>query len=116
MLYINQPLFLKKMMKLTIVIASLKMSKGKVCAQVGHAVIASINNLSLSHKLLWQTQGEKIVVCKGDPILMVEIAKKRGVRAGFIYDAGKTQIEPGTLTCCWIGPTTDSFTNELVLY
>ncbi len=104
-------------MKLAIVvIKSLKMGKGKIAAQVAHAAVeCSLINSEKRDK--WIDEGQKkVVVSVGSEEALVYLMKKArsiGVRVCPIRDAGKTQIEPNTLTCSGFGPDEDSVIDSL---
>ena len=86
----------------------LKMSKGKIAAQVSHA---SVDCLLKSHKDLiaeWRSQGMKKIVLKAENVEEMMKYKKDAEEAKLstcvIRDAGHTEVKPGTITCIGIGP------------
>ena len=86
----------------------LKLPKGKLAAQVSHA---SVDALLKSHPDIvedWRSQGMKKVVRKvKDQKGLFEYkdkAEDNNLVAVVIHDAGKTVLEPGTITCLGIGP------------
>jgi PTH2 family peptidyl-tRNA hydrolase len=86
----------------------LKLPKGKAMAQVAHA---SVNALVKSHKddiSKWQSQGQKKVVLKvKDEEELLSYKRKvedAGLVNSIVVDAGRTCVEPGTITCLGIGP------------
>ena len=86
----------------------LKMSKGKLAAQVSHA---SVEAALRSHKddlTTWRKLGMKKVVLKVknlDELLdYKQKAEDTGLIAAIITDAGHTELAPGTITCLAIGP------------
>ena len=86
----------------------LKLPKGKLAVQCSHA---SSTSLVKSHKddiAKWQSEGMKKVVLKVkdlDELLKYEQqAEDLGLVTALIEDAGKTVLEPGTVTCLGIGP------------
>src|SRR3989338_932701 len=86
----------------------LKLPKGKMSVQVAHA---SVGSLVKSHKddiKKWQNEGQKKVVLKVrdlDELLKYkQKAEDIGLVCALIEDAGKTVVEPGTITCLGIGP------------
>merc|ERR1712156_131801 len=89
----------------------LKMGKGKVCAQVGHGVLAAGQKCEKKHpkmfnKYRWFGQ-KKICVKVGSEDELETIAacaRSLGLIAEVIADAGHTQIAPGSKTVCAIGP------------
>lgn len=91
-----------------IVRQDLKLPKGKMAVQVAHA---SSSALIKSHKddtKKWQTEGMKKVVLKVkdlDELLKYkQQAEDLGLITSLIEDAGKTVLNPGTVTCLGIGP------------
>lgn len=99
-------------MKQVIVIRhDLKMSKGKLAAQVAHASVNSVLNSSQTKVNQWLEEGEKKIVLQVETekelMQLLSIAKSKGLVASLIKDAGHTQLEPGTTTCLGIGPDSD---------
>jgi len=89
-----------------IVRKDLKLSKGKLASQVAHAAISAAEKSKWKDE--WLKQGQKKVVLKCNSkeelLELYEKAKEMNLPSELIYDAGKTQLEPGTLTCVGIGP------------
>lgn len=88
--------------------SDLKMGKGKICAQVGHAALSLwLKNEKNPFLTLWEHQGRRTLAFSGT-LQQIRDAEKEGARAGFITthirDAGRTQIAPGSMTCVAIGP------------
>ena len=99
--------------KMVIVVRNdLKMSIGKTAAQVGHAVLGAYQRSMNKNALLvnnWQNfSGQaKIVLQVNSEKELNDIednAKKNGLVTCLILDAGRTEVEPNTPTCCAIGP------------
>ncbi len=99
----------------------LKLPKGKACSQAAHA---SVSALVKSHKddiKKWRAEGQKKVVLKvkdKDELLQYKRdAEDSGLVCALITDAGRTVIEPGTMTSLGIGPDKedkiDSVTGKL---
>ncbi|MCL2296265.1 MAG: peptidyl-tRNA hydrolase Pth2 [Methanomassiliicoccaceae archaeon] len=102
----------------------LKMSKGKIAAQTGHAAV----NCALSIKKKDSDMFEKWTLC-GQPLIVLKINSERelfefkaiadaqDINNSVICDAGRTEIKPGTITCLGIGPASsavlDKITGEL---
>lgn len=98
----------------------LKMQKGKICSQVGHSVQKLIENIleiySVSKKektiytnyKIWKNGCKKIILKASQNELLILQNDSNCIS---IYDAGKTQIEPNSLTCIGFYPTnnTDKF-------
>lgn len=87
------------------------MPKGKLAAQVAHA---STEALLRSHKddiTKWHQEGMKKVVLKAadekELIKYKVMAEDSGLVAALIVDAGRTVLEPGTITALGIGPDKD---------
>lgn len=110
------------MYKQAIVIRSdLKLPKGKLAVQVAHAsvenVIKLLNKGEYSLVKDWRDEGMKKVVLKVDSfdelIKKFNEAKSRGFLVSLIKDAGKTVVEPGTVTCFAIGPDKEEKIDEI---
>jgi|TARA_B100000959_G_C14960495_1_gene615593 PTH2 family peptidyl-tRNA hydrolase len=89
----------------------LKMGKGKIAAQVGHAaVIAALNAIEKTPALfeMWRSQGQCKVVLKATDSSEIEgilhQAEQNGAPVCKVHDAGRTQIPSGSLTVGAIGP------------
>jgi peptidyl-tRNA hydrolase, PTH2 family len=93
----------------------LKMSKGKACAQCSHAAVEAAliskkkNRLTFS---AWRLSGMKKVVLKvssqKELYQYAQQAKEQGLTTSIIADAGMTELKPGTVTACAIGPDKDA--------
>ncbi len=103
-----------EMKQAIIVRKDLKMSAGKISAQVAHAAIEAYDKALAKDSAAvgeWKMQGMPKIVLKAasekELLEIFEAAKKR-VPAALIKDAGKTQIEPGSITCIALGPAQES--------
>jgi PTH2 family peptidyl-tRNA hydrolase len=107
--------------------SDLKMSKGKIAAQSGHAAVSASEAARKHHKQwfkAWLNEGQcKIVVkVKGEKELLEleKQANKLGLPCALITDCGLTEIPPGTITCLGIGPApveiVDKLTGKLPLF
>lgn len=122
----------------------LKMQKGKVAAQCGHAAVAAYakalkqqpellkhwmrygkitTKIVFAFKLLLFVGGTKITVridSEEEMLRINEQAKKMGVLSSIVRDAGQTQVAPGSRTVIAIGPAPKSvleqITGHLKLY
>jgi len=113
--------------KQVIVIRSdLKMGKGKIAAQAGHAAVSAAEEARKHFPRWWRTwfdEGQcKIAVkvsSEEELIKLEEIAGRAGLPYALISDRGLTQLEPGTITCLAIGPApspeVDRITGKLAL-
>ncbi|XP_052902687.1 probable peptidyl-tRNA hydrolase 2 [Anopheles moucheti] len=89
----------------------LKMGKGKIAAQCGHAAVGAfesgLRNTPAAIKK-WQSSGQAKIALKVETELaMMEIyrtAKTNKLNCCLIRDAGRTQIEANTKTVLAIGP------------
>ncbi|KAI0518314.1 PTH2-domain-containing protein [Xylaria bambusicola] len=115
--------------KLVLVVRTdLGMTKGKIAAQCSHATLACYKTLSRSAarrptsaeaKILqrWERLGQaKIAVqVKSQDELLTLMGKARslGVTAEVIQDAGRTQIDPGSLTVLGVGPAPKSLVDQI---
>ncbi|KAI0900434.1 PTH2-domain-containing protein [Annulohypoxylon nitens] len=115
--------------KLVLVVRTdLGMTKGKIAAQCSHATLACYKTLTkaASHnpsspeaKLLqrWERRGQaKIAVqVKSEDELLELMGKARslGITSEVIQDAGRTQIDPGSLTVLGVGPAPKSLVDRV---
>ena len=96
--------------KLALIVRNdLKMSKGKIAAQVGHAVVdATIECIKNGKLSKWQQDGETIIALKVEnektlnTILGIAVRKK--ISNGRVFDAGRTEVLDGTCTVGFVGP------------
>ncbi|XP_063991705.1 peptidyl-tRNA hydrolase 2, mitochondrial-like [Diachasmimorpha longicaudata] len=113
--------------KMVLVIRNdLKMGKGKVAAQCAHAAVAGFEAVLKYPKLLqeWTENGHKKITVKVDSLEELDqvhkAARKAGLIAVTICDAGRTQIAAGSKTVCCVGPgpgeIIDKVTGHLKLY
>jgi len=96
------------MKQVILVRQDLKLPKGKLAAQVAHAAVSCYDSSPAKKKKEWLSLGMKKVVLKvrDEKELMSYASKARdaGLIVDVIRDAGRTVVEPGTVTCCGIGP------------
>ncbi len=102
------------MYKMAIVTNDIPMSPGKLAAQVAHAAVDCVLRLRKKNPSLvekWVDEGQKKVVLKADVEEMEALMKKAnstGLCTSLIRDAGRTELEPGTVTALAIGPAEES--------
>ena len=104
----------------------IKMSKGKVLAQISHAVVSATVKAYTSTNIFykWQADGEKIVILKVPNLktlfTITNIATRKQVPNGFVIDAGLTELKEETVTVGFVGPDYDNkidkLTGQLKLY
>jgi len=96
----------------------LKLPKGKIGAQCGHAAVEASHKADKSVYQSWRVNGQKKVVLKVDSekqlFQIAQQAKDLGLPTAIITDAGKTCIAPGTNTCVGIGPAEESEIDRIV--
>jgi PTH2 family peptidyl-tRNA hydrolase len=101
------------MYKLVVVVRDdLKLSKGKACAQVGHAVLDCFMRQSDTRLTKeWLKEGGKKVVLKCKDLKELhevnQAAKNNRLVTAVIEDAGHTEVPTGTITCVGIGPDSE---------
>ncbi|KAL7719320.1 peptidyl-tRNA hydrolase [Entamoeba marina] len=102
------------------------MGKGKIAAQCGHAAVGCVLKAQqVTPKALskWREYGQAKVALKIDSLDQLEelhlLTKEMNIVNKVICDAGRTQIEPGTITVLGIGPAPcsviDTITGKLKL-
>ena len=104
----------EKLKMVFVVNHELKMGKGKIAAQVAHAAVKATLACGEQDPALldaWFKTGQKKICVKGDSAQHLEQlsidAKKNGLLANKIHDAGHTQIPAGSFTVLAIGPCRD---------
>jgi len=104
----------------------LRMGKGKIAAQAGHAAVSAAEEARIHFQKWWKQwleEGQcKIAVkvkSEEELLRLEEEAKDAGLPYALIADRGLTQLEPGTTTCLAIGPVpmreVDKITGKLAL-
>ena len=94
-----------------IVDQDLKLSKGKMAAQVAHASLGAYRKASSSKQESWEREGEKkVILQKGENKLqdLLRQAERNKIPAHIVKDAGRTEIKPGTTTALGLGPEEES--------
>ena len=106
-----------------IIRSDVKMSCGKKCAQLAHGAVGAYEKTDKITQKKWFNEGMKKVVLKVPTLrAMYEIktnAEMAGIATSLIIDAGRTEIEPGTVTALGLGPARsedlDKITGDLQL-
>lgn len=104
-----------------------KLSAGKLAAQVGHASVdCALKAMRHQRDVFdsWHGEGQKKVVLKAekeaDLFRLKMEAEKAGLTTALIADAGHTELAPGTITVLGVGPgrasEVDKVTGHLPLY
>ena len=102
----------------------LGMGRGKLAAQVAHASLSAVEDTPASVRTEWQGEGATKVVLEGDGgrtlFELADRAEREGLPHAVIRDAGRTQLDPGTVTALAVGPgedeRVDRVTGNLSLY
>lgn len=107
------------MKQVIVVRKDLDMGKGKIAAQVAHASFGAARSAASRNMEEWEREGSKKVVLKTeggqeDLIDLQGNAKRMGLATFLVKDAGKTQLEPGTVTALGIGPNEDGDIDRIV--
>ena len=106
--------------------SDLKLSKGKLAVQAGHAAVSAAEEARKRHRDWWESwifEGQrKIAVKVKDETELSELesaADDLGLPHALIVDRGLTEIPEGTVTCLGIGPAPaekmDKLTGKLSL-
>lgn len=89
----------------------LGMTKGKITAQCCHATLAAYQDAlekCPEYVKNWERYGQAKITLKvkdeEEMLSLYKNARKKGLVAAVIQDAGKTQIDPGTRTVLAVGP------------
>jgi PTH2 family peptidyl-tRNA hydrolase len=115
----------RRVKMVVVVRADLGMGRGKAAAQVAHAAVAATLTAAGSPRLsAWLADGQPKVVVRVDSAeeldRVVAAAHAARLPVETIADAGRTQLDPGTVTCAAIGPADDealdAVTGPLRLY
>jgi PTH2 family peptidyl-tRNA hydrolase len=88
--------------------SDLGMGTGKVAAQVAHASLQAHDAADAADRTAWKSEGATKVVLRTEGEMSVfelaETARRAGVPHAVVRDAGRTQVEPGTVTAVAVGP------------
>lgn len=106
--------------------SDLKLSKGKIAAQAGHAAVSAAQEAHNRHRSWWDAwlfEGQRKVAVKvkdeKELLELKERANDLGLPNALIVDRGLTEIPPGTITSLGIGPApaekVDKLTGKLSL-
>jgi PTH2 family peptidyl-tRNA hydrolase len=96
--------------KLAVVVRTdLGMGRGKIAVQVAHAAVTAVlASLGGADLVAWLRDGQPKAALKvttaGQLQEVISRAQAAELPTELIYDAGRTQVTPGTLTCCALGP------------
>lgn len=100
-------------MKQTIVVRTdLGMGTGKLAAQVAHASLQAAEDADSRTRTEWNRSGAAKVVLEAtsqDQLqTLADRARRSGLPHALVSDAGRTQLEPGTVTALGVGPASEA--------
>lgn len=104
----------------------LKMSRGKIASQAGHAAVSAAEEARKKYSDWWKAwiaEGQCKIAVKAESeqelLELEEKAKKSKLPTALIIDRGLTELPPDTITCLGIGPAPspqiDAITGKLPL-
>ena len=103
-----------------VVNTELGMGRGKVAAQCGHAAVACFKEALAEQPALvaaWERVGQTKVVVRGggeESLLGVSRAgRQAGLVVAEVRDAGRSQVEAGSLTVVGIGPASNQLVDKV---
>jgi len=98
----------------------IKMSKGKLAAQVGHAAVSAAEQTRKKRPEWWKewmNEGQCKIVVKvesEEELRKLEReADELGIPTALICDRGLTELPPGTVTCLGIGPAPSTIMDKV---
>lgn len=112
------------MKQVIVVRGDLDLGAGKLAAQVAHAAVSAADATDPSARDAWLAAGQRKVVLRVPNEAHLGELEQEAVRnnlpTALITDAGRTELEPGTVTTLGIGPAADedidAVTGDLPLY
>ena len=88
-----------------------------MAAQSAHASVEAVLKSDQKKVKKWQKEGQKKVILKvkdkDELYRYCQDAKDNGLKISIITDAGRTVVEPGTVTCGAIGPDEESLVDQI---
>ncbi|OIR58691.1 MAG: peptidyl-tRNA hydrolase [Amphiamblys sp. WSBS2006] len=98
----------------------LGMSEGKVVAQCCHAAVDAVQKSGRRNKHAvrhWSKTGATKIALGVDSLedlkKLVSAAEKASLTTSLVHDAGRTQVEPGTVTVGAIGPDQSTLIDKI---
>ncbi len=97
--------------------ADLGMSKGKLAAQSAHASLLAYLKAPAASREAWESSGSPKIAVKAESesalLALAAAARAAKLPHALVRDAGRTQLEPGTLTALGIGPAPEAAVDRL---
>ncbi|EME26687.1 peptidyl-tRNA hydrolase, PTH2 family [Galdieria sulphuraria] len=111
----------KENCKLVLCVRSdLKMGKGKIAAQCGHATLGAYQDTlrtNPGYLWKWEADGQPKIALQVSSIQQMKSLEKKaaslGIVAHTVIDAGKTQVAPGSVTVLSLGPAPVSLIDKV---
>lgn len=107
----------KRMKQIVIVRQDLKLPKGKLVTQTGHAFVDAVLNSKADVVQKWKKEGMMKVALKVENeeelFKYKKLADELGVVNRIITDEGRTTIRAGTVTCLGLGPDDEEKMNKI---
>lgn len=96
----------------------LKLPKGKAASQSAHSSVEAVLRSDKDKVNKWRKEGMAKIVLKVKDLKELnyynQLAKDFGLVTALITDAGRTTVEPGTVTCLAIGPDEDEKIDKVI--
>jgi len=109
-----------KYKQVIVVRTDLKMGKGKLSAQVGHAAVSAAEEARKKNSEWWQAwlkEGQCKVAVKVKNLAEILKLEREAIQMklphSLITDRGLTQLPPATVTCLGIGPALSTDINKI---
>lgn len=108
-------------MKMVLVVRNdLKMGKGKIGAQCGHAAVGAYQKMLRQNARMlqrWEESGSAKIAVKVDSeeqiMQVLRAAKAAELNTCLIHDAGRTQIAPNSKTVLAVGPASSAAIDQI---
>ncbi len=98
----------------------LRLPKGKACSQCCHAAVEAVLRSDKNRVNKWRKEGMEKIVLKVRDLKELQhynqLAKDTGLVTALITDAGRTTVEPGTVTVLAIGPDDEEKIDRIIKY
>jgi PTH2 family peptidyl-tRNA hydrolase len=111
---------MRELKQVLVMNSDIEMTEGKKIAQACHASVKAYRNASSEAVEEWEAGGSRKIALQSDKLEELRReAQRASLPHALVKDAGRTQLESGTVTALGIGPAgeskIDSITGELEL-